>query len=154
MSLESIKVQLKNLGLELPEVPKPLAAYIPAKRGGNLIFVSGQLPLKNEELLGEGSVPNEVLPEHAKDCAKQCFLNGVAAALSLLNAGEELELLQVQGFVQSELTFHNQPAIVDGASELAIAIFGESGKHSRAAVGVKSLPKNAPVEIALVFAVK
>lgn len=145
--------RLQSLSLRLPEPSKPIAAYIPAKRFENLIFVSGQLPFKNGEMLAEGAVPDMVSTERAKECAKQCLLNGIAAAYSLAKENEGLELLQMQGFVQSENDFYAQPAIIDGASELAVEIFGESGKHSRTAVGVAALPKNATVEIAFIFGV-
>ena len=153
LKLQPLISRLQSLSLSLPEVSKPLAAYIPAKRSGDLIFVSGQLPIANGNLLAEGTVPDIVSVEKAKECAKQCLLNGIAAAFSLLQENEGLEPLQIQGFVQSKPDFYSQPAVIDGASELALEVFGESGKHSRAAVGVAALPKNAPVEVAFVFGV-
>ncbi|MDR1812511.1 MAG: RidA family protein [Candidatus Fibromonas sp.] len=154
LTLKALLNRFQFLSLSLPEVLKPLAAYIPAKRSGDLIFVSGQLPIANGNLLAEGTVPDIVSVEKAKECAKQCLLNGIAAAFSLLQEKEGLEPLQIQGFVQSKSNFYSQPAVIDGASELLLEIFGESGKHSRAAVGVAALPKNVPVEIAFVFKVE
>ncbi len=148
--MKDILAKLKELGLELPAVPAPVASYIPAKRSGNTIYVSGQLPTKNG-VLPTGHVPTEISAEDAKEAAKNSFLNSLAAAASLLKEGEGLSLVQLQGFVSSTPDFYEQPAIINGASDLAMAVLGENGKHARTAVGVPALPKNAVVEIACVF---
>lgn len=150
--MKNIIAKLKELNLELPAVPAPVASYIPAKRSGNMIYVSGQLPTKNG-ILPTGHVPSEISAEDAKEAAKNSFLNSLAAAISLLKENESLSLVQLQGFVSSIPDFYEQPAIINGASDLALAILGEQGKHARTAVGVPALPKNAVVEIACVFEV-
>lgn len=150
--MKNILAKLKELNLELPAVPAPVASYIPAKRSGNMIYVSGQLPTKNG-ILPTGHVPSEISAEDAKEAAKNSFLNSLAAAISLLKENESLSLVQLQGFVSSIPDFYEQPAIINGASDLALAILGEQGKHARTAVGVPALPKNAVVEIACVFEV-
>jgi enamine deaminase RidA (YjgF/YER057c/UK114 family) len=98
-----------------------------------------------------GTVPNQISVEKAKEAAQICFLNNIAAALTQLKAGETLRLVQIQGFVQSANDFHDQPIVLNGASELAVQILGENGKHARTAVGVSTLPKNVAVEISCTF---
>lgn len=143
---------LSRLGINLPDCPKPVAAYVPAVRSGNLIFVSGQLPLSAGKLLAQGLVPTLCTTDEAKACARQCLLNGIAAALTVLAPGESLaKVLQINGFVQSAAGFAGHPQVVNGASELALELFGENGKHARMALGASSLPLDAPVEIAFVF---
>jgi len=147
--------RLKELGITLPEVAKPVAAYVPAVRSGNLVYVSGQLPFANGSLLAMGAVPEFCSVESAQAAARQCLLNGIAAAASVAGGPDNLgRLIQVSGFVQSAQGFAQQPAVINGASELALEIFGDAGKHARAAVGVSSLPLNASVEIAFIFEVK
>jgi len=144
--------QLQKLGLSLPPCPVPVAAYVPAVRSGQWIFVSGQLPLLDGKLLATGSVPVQVDLEQAKVCARQCLLNGIAAALTQLRPDEkQLRLLQVNGFVRCSDDFTAHPQVINGASELALELFGENGKHARMALGASSLPLGAPVEIAFVF---
>ena len=147
-----IKNKVEELALTLPECPAPLAAYVPATRFGNVIAVSGQLPsIKGDFSAYCGSVPNELPLEKAVEAARICLLNNIAAAMTKLNHGETLKLVQMQGFVQSAADFHEQPAVLNGASELAVQILGENGKHARTAVGVSALPKNAGVEISCTF---
>lgn len=148
--MQDILTKLKELSLELPAVPAPVASYVPAKRSGNTIYVSGQLPSKNG-MLPTGHVPTEISADEAKEASKNSFMNCLAAAAALLNDGETLSLVQLQGFVSSTPDFYEQPAVINGASDLALAILGERGKHARAAVGVPALPKNAVVEVACVF---
>lgn len=143
--------KLEELGLELPACPAPIAAYVPAKRFGDVIYVSGQLPSR-AGAFPRGFVGAEVSEVEAQEAAAASFLNGLAAAATVLREGETLELLQLQGFVQAAPNFENHAAVLNGASELAIKVLGERGKHARAAVGVASLPKAVPVEIAFVFA--
>lgn len=150
----AIKKKVEELGLSLPEVAAPLAAYVPATRTGDIIFVSGQLPsVKGDFSAFTGIVPAELSPEKAKEGAAICLLNNIAAAMSVLEEGETLRLVQMQGFVQSDPSFKEQPTILNGASELAVQILGDNGKHARTAVGVAALPKNAGVEISCTFQV-
>lgn len=152
--MEQIVKKVAELGLTLPKCPAPLAAYVPAVRSGDTIYVSGQLPSVNGDFSAFcGTVPNEISAEKAAEGAAICLMNNVAAALSQLEEGETLRLVQMQGFVQSAAGFHEQPAILNGASELAVKIFGDNGKHARTAVGVSSLPKNAAIEISCTFQV-
>ena len=146
--------KVSELGLALPQCPAPLAAYVPAVRFGDTVVVSGQLPsVKGDFSAYTGSVPNELSVEKATEAARICLLTNIAAAVSTLQHGETLKLVQMQGFVQSAADFHEQPAILNGASELAEKILGENGKHARTAVGVAALPKNAAVEISCTFQV-
>ena len=143
--MKDIQEKVSELGLTLPQCPAPLAAYIPATRYGDTIVVSGQLPSINGDFSNFcGAVPTDVSVEKATEAAQICLLNNIAAA-------ETLMLVQMQGFVQSASDFHEQPAVLNGASELAVRILGENGKHARTAVGVAALPKNAAVEISCTF---
>lgn len=144
--------RLHQLGIQLPPPAKPVAAYIPAIRVGNLIYVSGQLPMLEGQLLFRGTVPEVVSIEQAQAAARQCLLNGIAAAAAVVGGPEFLMgLIQVSGFVQSHAGFTQHPQVINGASELALDLMGDSGKHARIAVGVSSLPLDAPVEISFVF---
>ena len=150
--MNQIATKVQELGFPLPNCPVPLAAYIPATRSGDIIFVSGQLPSVNGDFSAyTGTVPTELSAEKAKEAAQICLLNNIAAALTQLKSGETLKLVQMQGFVQSACDFHEQPGVLNGASELAVQILGENGKHARTAVGVSALPKNAAVEISCTF---
>ncbi len=152
--MQNIQKRVEELGYALPAVAVPLAAYIPANRAGDMIFVSGQLPSVNGDFSAyTGLVPTELSAEKANEAAAICFLNNLAAAMSVLEHGETLKLVQVQGFVQSAEGFHEQPAVLNGASELAVKILGDNGKHARTAVGVSALPKNAAVEVSCTFQV-
>lgn len=152
--MQNIKKKVEELGLTLPAVAAPLAAYIPANRAGDMIYVSGQLPsVKGDFSAYCGMVPTELSAEKAKEGAAICLLNNIAAAMSVLEDGETLKLVQMQGFVQSSPDFKEQPAVLNGASELAVQILGDNGKHARTAVGVAALPKNAGVEISCTFQV-
>lgn len=149
-----IQKKIEELGLFLPACPKPLASYVPANRIDNLIYVSGQLPsIKGDLGSYVGSVPSSMSPEVAARAAGLCLLNSIAAAISVLQPGETLKLVQMQGFIQSDPDFHEQAAILNGASNLAVKIFERNGYHARTAVGVSSLPKNAVVELSCIFQV-
>ena len=149
--MKNILANVKALSLELPACPPPLAAYIPATRTENMIYVSGQLPIQKGKII-EGRVPLTLEETKAKEAAKLCFLNALAAALSVLNPEKEtLQLLKMEGFVQTTQEFHEEASVLNGASELAVQILGENGKHARTAIGVISLPKNAAVEISCIF---
>ena len=129
--MDQIVKKVQELGLTLPQCPAPLAAYVPATRNGDTIFVSGQLPSVNGDFSAFcGSVPKDISVEKAAEGAAICLMNNVAAALTLLEEDETLRLVQIQGFVQSSEGFHEQPAVLNGASELAVKICGENGKHA------------------------
>ncbi|OMC03699.1 LysR family transcriptional regulator [Mycobacterium sp. NS-7484] len=142
--------RLAELGIELPDVVAPLAAYVPAVRTGNLVYTAGQLPIQAGELLATGKVGDEVSPEHAKELARICGLNALAAVHALVGIDSVVKVVKVVGFVASAAGFHGQPGVVNGASELFGEIFGEAGAHARSAVGVSELPRNAPVEVEII----
>jgi enamine deaminase RidA (YjgF/YER057c/UK114 family) len=150
--MSAIAARLAELGLELPEVAKPVAAYIPAVVTGNLVFVSGQLPFSGGALPATGKVGTDVSAEDAKTYARQCVLNGLAAAHSAIGSLDRItRVVKVVGFVASEPSFTGQPGVINGASELLGEIFGEPGRHARSAVGVAALPLDAPVEVEFIF---
>jgi enamine deaminase RidA (YjgF/YER057c/UK114 family) len=151
----SPEARLAELGITLPAAPAPVAAYIPSRRSGNLLYISGQIPLRDGKLIAQGSLPGEVSPEVGRECARQCVLNGLAvakAALGSLNAIRQV--IRVGCFVASQPGFYDQPKIANAASELLVEIFGEQGKHARAAVGNIALPLGAPVEVEFLFEVE
>jgi enamine deaminase RidA (YjgF/YER057c/UK114 family) len=150
-----VEDRLKSLGMVLPEVPAPLAAYVPAKKVGQVIFTAGQLPLLKGELICKGLLGQDVDIEQAYQAARICTLNALAAIKGVVKDLDQIvQVVRVVGYVASTSTFTQQPAIVNGASELLLEIFGEVGKHARSAVGVASLPLNASVEIELTVEVK
>ena len=151
----SIKGKLAELGLTLPEAALPVAAYVPAVRTGNLIFTAGQLPLVDGKIPFVGKVGSDVTPEQAKDMAQVCALNALAA-ISLVADIDQIErIVRVGGFVNGIPGFVAIPAVINGASELLIKLFGEvNGKHARTAIGVAELPLNAPVEVEMVVQLK
>jgi len=143
-----IEEKIKELGLELPEVAKPLAAYIPAKQIGNLVMTSGQVPLVKGVINFAGKVGSELTEEEGQKAAQISALNCLAAIKGVIgNLDKIVEVVKLTVFVASAETFTSQPKVANGASELIGKIFGESGKHVRSAVGVTSLPLNASVEI-------
>jgi enamine deaminase RidA (YjgF/YER057c/UK114 family) len=146
--------KLAELGLKLPEVVPPVAAYVPALRSGNHVYVSGQLPMADGKLLATGKVGAEISPEQAKELAARCALNGLAALEWLVGLGKVVRIVKVVGFVASAPGFTGQPGVINGASELFGAVFGEDGKHARSAVGVGELPLGAPVEVELIAEVR
>ncbi len=148
MNRDQLEQQLRDLGHKLPPPMKPVASYIPAKRIGNLIYVSGQLPGKDGQMLVTGPVGSKVSLEDAQNACRQCVLNGLAAAIAV---GEISGVARVGGFVQCEPGYADQPKVVNGASDFLEQIFGESGKHVRAAVGTNALPLNASVEVEFIF---
>ncbi len=154
--MSSVANRLKELGIALPPAPKPVAAYVPAVRTGNLVFVSGQLPFANGALLATGPVPSKVGLEPAQAAARQCVLNGLAILSDVL--GGDLDrverIVRIGVFVQSDSGFGDQPKVANGASELLQQIFGERGRHARAAVGTNALPLDASVEIEFLVEVR
>lgn len=145
--------RLKELGIELPGVAAPLAAYVPAVRSGSQVFTSGQLPFVDGSLVASGKVGAEVSPEEAKDLARVAVLNALAAVDALVGIDSVVRIVKVVGFVASAEGFTGQPAVVNGASELLGEVFGDAGKHARSAVGVAELPIGSPVEIELIVEV-
>jgi len=150
----SASERLAALGLQLPEVASPVGTYVPAKRHGDLVYSSGQLPLVDGVLVAQGSVgqrDGDVTPERALECARVAALNAIAAVAQAAGGIDAIEgILKVTGYVASAPGFTAQPAVVNGASGLLADVFGESGRHARAAVGVVALPLGAPVEIEIV----
>jgi enamine deaminase RidA (YjgF/YER057c/UK114 family) len=152
--VSGVEGRIQALGYELPTVAAPLAAYVPALRSGNLIFTSGQLPTRNGELVYTGIVGKDVTPEDAKLAAEICALNAIAAVKSVIgNLDNVRRVVKLVGFVASDPGFTAQPGVINGASELMLAVFGDVGKHARSAVGVAALPINAPVEVELIVEV-
>lgn len=151
-----IEAKLAELGLKLHEAPRPAGAYVPCVRTGNLVFVSGQLPLTAGKLLAVGKVPSQVTPEQAREAAAQCVLNGLSVLKAELNGdlSSLRRVVRVGAFVQSDDGYKDQPQIVNGASELLQKLLGDAGQHARAAVGVNALPLGAAVEIEFVFEVE
>jgi enamine deaminase RidA (YjgF/YER057c/UK114 family) len=151
----SVEDRLAALGLTVPDVTPPVAAYVPAVRDGDLVWTSGQLPMVAGELLATGLVGADVSPEQAKDLARTCALNALAAIKTVLPYLDQVaRVVKVVGFVASAPGFHGQPGVVNGASELLGEAFGEAGRHARSAVGVAVLPLNAPVEVEVVVRVQ
>ncbi|WP_421843620.1 RidA family protein [Mycobacterium sp.] len=145
--------RLAELGITLPPVAAPLAAYVPAVRTGNLVYTAGQLPLDAGKLAGTGKVGAEVSPERGKAMARLCALNALAAVDSLVGLDAVIRVVKVVGFVASAPGFNGQPGVINGASDLLYEVFGESGAHARSAVGVSELPLDAPVEVELIVEV-
>jgi enamine deaminase RidA (YjgF/YER057c/UK114 family) len=149
-----VEERLAALGHVVPDVAPPVAVYVPAVRTGSLVYTSGQLPLSGGALLATGKVGAEVTPEAAKELAAQCALNAIAAVKSLVgDLDSVVRVVKVVGFVASKPDFTGQPAVVNGASELLGAAFGEAGVHARSAVGVAALPLDAPVEVEVIVEV-
>lgn len=146
--------RLAELGIILPAVAKPLAAYVPAVRTGALVYTSGQLPLQAGDLTHIGKVGAEVTPEQAKVAARTCALNALAAIDALVGIDAVIRIVKVVGFVASAPGFSGQPGVVNGASEVLGELFGDAGAHARSAVGVSELPLGAPVEVELIVEVR
>ena len=151
----SIKEKIESLGLTLPVAALPVAAYVPAVKTGNLVFVAGQLPLVDGKIVKEGKVGKEVTPEEAKEMAQVCALNALAAIALVADIDQIERIVRVGGFVNGIPGFFAIPPIINGASELFIKLFSEvNGKHARTAIGVAELPLNAPVEVDVLVQLK
>ena len=151
----SLKEKLAALGLTLPTAAAPVAAYVPAVKTGNLVFTAGQLPVVDGKLVLTGKVGSDVTPEDAKKMAEICALNALAAISLVADIDQIEKIVRVGGFVNGVPGFVAIPAVINGASELLIKLFGDvNGKHARTAVGVAELPLNAPVEIEMVVQLK
>lgn len=151
--MSDVRARLAELGLTVPAVATPAGAYVPAVRSGSHVYVSGQLPLVDGELLATGKVGAEVTPERARELAARCALNALAAVDDLVGLDAVVKVVKVTGFVASAPGFAGQPGVVNGASELFGQVFGEAGRHARSAVGVAELPLDAPVEVELIVEV-
>lgn len=156
--MSAVEERLAALGYAVPEVVPPVAAYVPAVRQGDWVFVSGQLPMRDGVMPATGKVgegPGLVSPEQAKELAAFCALNGIAAVKSVIgDLDKVVRVVKVVGFVAVDPSFFAVPGVVNGASELFGAAFGDAGKHARSAVGVAALPLDAPVEVELIVAVR
>lgn len=161
----AVSDRLRELGIELPAVAAPVAAYVPAVRVGDLVYTSGQLPFVDGELLAAGKVreisaagqsdsQGSVSPEQAKDAARIAALNALAAVDDLVGIDAVERIVKVTGFVASAPGFNGQPGVINGASELFGEIFGDAGQHARSAVGVNELPLNTPVEVEIIVQVR
>src|SRR5262245_56633303 len=149
----SASQRLAELGIELPPVVPPVAAYVPAVRTGNLVYTAGQVPMQAGKLAGTGKVGGEVSPEAAKALARICALNALAAVHSLVGIDSVTRVVKVVGFVASAPGFHGQPGVINGASQLLGEVFGDAGTHARSAVGVAELPLDSPVEVEIIVEV-
>ena len=142
--------RLAELGVSLPKLTPPLAAYIPAVQTGNLVFVSGQVPMDNGQVIATGKVGAEVTPERAKELAARCALQALAALDNLVGLGRVVKIVKVLGFVAAAEGFTGAPGVINGASEFLVDVFGDAGRHARSAVGVFELPLGVPVEVELI----
>jgi len=145
-----IYAKLAELGLTLPEVVPPLAAYVPAVQSGSYVYVSGQLPFVDGKLLQVGKLGAEVTLEQGAEAAQVCALNALGAIESLVGLGRLVKIVKLTGFVASAPGFTGQPAVVNGASQLFGDVLGEIGRHARSAVSVAELPLGAPVEVEVI----
>lgn len=155
----SVAARLAELGVVLPESASTFGAYVPAVKAANLIFTSGQIPIRGGELVASGSVGDDqadddvVGLELARECAKQCVVNALVAISTVVDLDEVEQVVKITGFVASADGFTSQPLVLDAASDFLIKIFGDRGRHARSAVGVAELPLGSPVEIELVVQV-
>ncbi len=150
-----VEEKLKSMGLTLPETPKPVAAYIPAVKVGDIIYTSGQIPIVKGELKFKGKLGDEIAKEDGYKAAKICALNALSAVKGVIGDLDQIEqIVKVVGFVASAEGFTEQPAVVNGVSEFLKELFGEKGLHARSAVGVAELPLGVPVEIEMIVQVK
>ena len=150
--MSKLDERLAELGISIPPIAKPVAAYVPAVVSGNLVYTSGQLPFVDGVLPATGKVGAEVDAEAAKAMARTCVLNGLAAAHGVIGSLDRItRVVKVVGFVASDPSFTGQPGVINGASELLGEIFGDAGIHARSAVGIAVLPLDSPVEIEFIF---
>ena len=150
----SARARMAELGRELPQVVPPVASYVPAVQTGVYVYTAGQLPMVNGEMLAIGKVGAAVSEDLARECARACALNALAAVVSVVGDIDRIRrVVKVVGFVACDPDFVAQPAVVNGASDVLGEIFGEAGVHARSAVGVAALPKDAPVEVEMIVEV-
>ncbi|MFW6189098.1 MAG: RidA family protein [Planctomycetota bacterium] len=150
-----IEKRAEALGVELPSAPAALGKYLPAKQVNNLVYTSGQLPLADGTLLHEGRLGEDVSVEEGREAARRCALNCLAAAKAVVDDLDRVEeVVQVRGYVNSAPGFHQQSQVLNGASELLVDLFGEGGHHTRVALGMAALPRNAPIEVDILLRVQ
>jgi enamine deaminase RidA (YjgF/YER057c/UK114 family) len=148
----SAEKKIRELGIELPEAPKPLGSYVPCIRTGNLLFLSGILPLRNGQLTRTGRVGEHITLEEAREDARTSAINALAVVKAFTgNLDTVNRCVKITGYIASSPDFTEQPKVLNAASDLIFEIFGEAGRHARVAVGVNTLPLNAPVEIEFLF---
>lgn len=153
--MSAVDERLERLGLAVPQVAAPVAAYVPAVQHGDLVFTAGQLPFVDGQLPATGAVGDVVSPEEAAELAARCALNGIAAVRAVVeDLDRVVRVVKVVGFVASVPDFTGQPQVINGASELLAQAFGDAGVHARSAVGVAALPLGSPVEVELIVAVR
>jgi len=151
----TIEDKLRQMGLELPEPPKPVASYVPCVRTGNLVFVSGQIAREKGVLRFSGHVGGNLTLEEGKQAARLCALNGLSAVKQEVGSLDRIRrIVKLTGFVACAAGFLDQPKVVDGASVLLIELFGEKGQHARAAVGVSELPLGSAVEVEMIVEIE
>ena len=152
----SIIHNINKLSINIPKASKPLASYLPFKKVGSLLYISGQLPLKDNKIIYPGKVETNVSIENAKLSAQQCVINILSQVSYALDGkfNDIKQFIQLSGYIASDLNFTNHHLVMNGASDLIVKIFGEAGKHSRIAVGCSSLPLNAPVEVSAIIEIK
>ncbi|KAB2952348.1 RidA family protein [Heliorestis acidaminivorans] len=151
----SVEAKLQEMGLTVPEAPKPVAAYVPAIKVGDFIYTSGQIPFVNGELKYKGKVGQDLTPEEAYEAAKICCLNCLSVIKGQVGDLEQIkQIVKVVGFVNSGPGFQGQPGVINGASELLGQVFGTKGQHARSAVGVNELPLDSAVEVEMIVQVK
>lgn len=151
----SFEAKLTEMGIVVPEAPKPVAAYVPAVQIGDIIYTSGQIPFVDGQIKYKGKLGKEVTVEQGYDAAKVCVINALAAVKSLAGSLDNIEkIIKVVGFVNSAPGFTDQPKVINGASELLAEVFGEAGAHARSAVGVAELPIDSAVEVELIVKLK
>ncbi len=149
-----IEEKLNELGIEIPEAPKPLASYIPVTKVGNLVFTAGQIPMKNGELIYKGKVGKDITLESGVKAAELCTINCLSVIKSLIGNLDSIKrIVKVTVFVNSADGFSDQPKVANGASDLLVNVFGDNGKHVRSAVGVNELPIDCAVEIEMIVEV-
>ncbi len=154
--MSSVQQRLQDAGVTLPPAPKPVAAYVPWVRAGDLVFVSGQIPLSGGVLTAEGPVPSRVTPHDAASAARLCVINAMAVLADALDGDLDRvrRIVRLGVFVASDPGFHGQPQVANGASELLLEVFGEAGRHARAAVGSVGLPLGATVEVEMIAQIR
>lgn len=150
----TVTARLAELGITLPQVASPVAAYVPAVQSGSLVYTSGQLPFVDRSLPRAGKVGAEVSADDAAIDARQCALNALAALDALVGIDAITRIVKVVGFVASAPGFNGQPAVINGASNLFLQVFGDAGMHARSAVGVAELPLDAPVEVEVIVEIR
>lgn len=147
--------RVADLGIELPEPPKPVASYVPAVRSGNLIYISGQIPMVDGTPMARGRVPSEVTEERARECARICAINALAVLRDQVGSLDNVtRIVRLGVFVASDGDYAGHPKVANGASELMQEVFGEAGRHARAAVGCAALPLGVPVEVEVIAEVR